>query len=437
MNQQKKYQNNIFDFRKKEILNLFKYLNNKKNFYSVLGNLTNFPNKIKSDIDIYLNFKNSSELKILIKDFAKKRNLQIVNILQHEYNSFYFVLTKKINNDLFNITLDFCNYYTYNGMNLINFSNLKKIKVRSNNVFYFRLNNRDNFYYYFIKKILKGDINNESFKYLKKNKYFIINSNFFNYSEKKVILNILKSKKFFLFLNKTKYLRKIITSNKNISFLNEIKRIFFRIKYQTGFHIAFLGVDGSGKSLQIDYLKNSIFRLFFRKTIIYHLFNLQTKQNKKKVIPYLKSYGYFFSFLKILFLFFKFLRFYYVKIFLLKVKSTLIINDRSHLDVIIDPHRYGIFFHISFLKLLFKIFPKPDLTIYLDAKSDTILKRSNEIPKILVEKNLIKYQNNLKNKKNIFFINSNHNLSKIKNDISKILLKYLINKSNFTLKKIK
>ena len=32
MNQQKKYQNNIFDFRKKEILNLFKYLNNKKIF---------------------------------------------------------------------------------------------------------------------------------------------------------------------------------------------------------------------------------------------------------------------------------------------------------------------------------------------------------------------------------------------------------------------
>ena len=436
MNQQKKYQNNIFDFRKKEILNLFKYLNNKKKFYSVLGNLTNFPNKIKSDIDIYLDFKNSSEIKNLIKNFAKKRNLQIVNILQHEYNSFYFVLTKKINNDLYNITLDFCNYYTYNSMKLINFSNLKKIKVKSNNIFYYRLNNRDNFYYYFIKKILKGDIDNESFKYLKKNKYFIIHNNFFNHNEKKVILNILKSKNFFSFLNHIKYLRKIITSNKNISFLNEIKRIFFRLKYPTGFHISFLGVDGSGKSLQVDNLKNSSFRLFFRKVIIYHLFTLQTKQNTKKVIPYLKSYGYFFSFLKILFLFFKFLRFYFVKVFFLKVKSTLIINDRSHLDVIIDPHRYGIFFHISFLKLLFKIFPKPDLSIYLDAKPDTILKRSNELSKNLVEKNLIKYQKNLKNKKNIFFINSNKSSSKIKNDISQILLRYLINKSNLILKKI-
>ena len=176
----------IYNFRKKKILNLFKYLNNKKKFYSVLGNLTNFPNKIKSDIDLFLDFKNSSELKNLIKNFAKKRNLQIVNILKHEYNSFYFVLTKKTNNDLFNITLDFCNYYTYNSMELINFSNLKKIKVKSKNVFYFRLNNRDNFYYYFIKKILKGDIDNESFKYLKKNKYFIIHNNFFNHKEKKL-----------------------------------------------------------------------------------------------------------------------------------------------------------------------------------------------------------------------------------------------------------
>jgi thymidylate kinase len=105
--------------------------------------------------------------------------------------------------------------------------------------------------------------------------------------------------------------------------------------------------------------------------------------------------------------------------------------------VIIDPHRYGIFFHISFLKLLFKIFPKPDLTIYLDAKSDTILKRSNELSKNLVKKNLIKYQKNLKNKKNIFFINSNKSSGKIKNDISQILLRYLTNKSNLILKKIK
>ena len=432
-----KYQNNVFDFRKKEIYFFFKYLNKIKIDYAILGNLTNFPNKIKSDIDLFLDFKNSSELKNLIKNFAKKRNLKIVNILQHEYNSFYFVLTKKINNDLFNITLDFCNYYVYNSINLINFSYLKKIKAKSKNVFYFRLNNRDNFYYYFIKKILKGDINNESFKYLKKNKRFIIHNNFFNHNEKKFILNILKSKNLFLFLNKTKYLRKIISSNKNISFLNEIKRFFFRIKYQTGFHIAFLGVDGSGKSLQIDKLKNSNFRFFFRNVIIYHLFTLQTKQNKKKVIPYLKSYGYFFSFLKILFLFFKFLRFYFLKVFFLKVKSTLIISDRSHIDVIIDPHRYGIFFHISFLKLLFKIFPKPDLSIYLDAKSDTILKRSNELSKNLVKKNLIKYQKNLKNKKDIFFINSNKSSRKIKNDISQILLRYLTNKSNLILKKIK
>ena len=145
--------NDIYIFRKKIITQFLKFLNTKNKRYAVVGNLDKFPNKIQSDVDIFLNFNSFKEIKNLIKNFVNFNKLKITNIYKYEYNSVSFVLTKEISNNILNIMIDISNKYTFDGRDLIFFSDLEICKVKSGNTHYFKLHKKDNLYYYFIKKI--------------------------------------------------------------------------------------------------------------------------------------------------------------------------------------------------------------------------------------------------------------------------------------------
>jgi thymidylate kinase len=431
----KNLKQNILDFRKKEILQFFKYLNDNKKKFAVLGNTVNFPNKIVSDIDLYIEFNSIRELKTLLSNFVKKRGLKISNIYKHEYNSIFFVITKEYKNTFLYMYLDICNYYTYKSFDLINLSNLNTNRLNYKGISFFKLNNVDNVYYYFVKKLMKGDINKLNYQYLKKNKYKLIaNINFKNHV-KKTILNVLKSNNHIFFKSKISQLRNMIKRKKKIRFIFEIKRILFRIKYKTGYHVAFLGVDGSGKTTQIKKLNYSNYSNLFRNKKNYHLYNLKNYKLNKKVQPYNKSYGYVLSFLKIIYLFLFFSKFYFINLFLMKIKSTLVISDRTHHDVMIDPKRYGIYHNYFFLIKLFSIFPEPDILFYLNVKPNIILRRSKELSKGILKNNLTKYKIFLKKKKTIF-INANYNPKEISRKINKILFINLNKKTKLTFKNL-
>lgn len=424
-----KYQKKKYKFREKEIINFFKFLNKNYENYAVLGNLSRFPKKIDSDVDIYIDFKNINEIIKIVKNFALQQNLKISNIFFHEYNSIYFVLTKKVKNNYFNICIDVCNYYTYNGRDIINFSNLKKRKVKIKSTYYYTLSNHENLFYYFTKKILKGDINKVNFKFIKKNKKKLLLNKNFDLSQKKEILSVLRSKNYNIILRKTYLFKKTILKNKKFKIVNEINRIIDRFKHKTGYHISFLGIDGSGKSTQIIKFNNEFLNNCFRKITHYHLYNIKHKNDLKKNVPYNKSYGFILSFFKIIFLFFKFTKFYLIDIYLLKLKSTLIVSDRNHYDVMIDPLRYGITRHIFFLNYLFNLFPKPDLLFYLKPTIKSAYTRSNELSKKQIAINLKKYESFLKKKKDVIFINANKKIYDINIELNKIFYSSLNKKT--------
>ena len=431
MNNINQFNKNIYNLRSNEVIHFFKYLNKHYSDYAVLGNLSNFPKKIKSDIDIYVNFKKIYEIKNFIRNFAIKRKLKISNFFQHEYNSCFFVLTKKYKNNYFYIYLDICNSYTYNNIDLIDLSKLKKRKVILKKTYYLTLNKKDNIYYYFVKKIFKGDINNKSYVFLKKNSKLIYQNNFINSKQKKVILNIFKFKNYSMFVKKNKMLKNIVKSKNKTNYIKELRRIFFRMRFKTGFHIAFIGVDGSGKSTQISQIIKSNLPFFFRGNSVYHLYNRQ-QQNKKKVIPYDKSYGKFLSLLKIFYTFSRFLKFYYFNILPSKMKSFLVINDRCHYDVMIDPRRFGIYHFYSTLNFIFKFLPKPDLVFFINSSAKNILNRSSELSKETLLDNIRKHENFLKKNRSIFNLKSDNTSNKI----SEIIISEIYKKINLQTKKI-
>ena len=77
-----------------------------------------------------------------------------------------------------------------------------------------------------------------------------------------------------------------------------------------------------------------------------------------------------------------------------KIKSTLVINDRNHQDIVIDPYRYRIGKFHKLLQFIFKLLPDADLTIYLDVNAKKLISRKNELSLKKVIK-LSKNYNNL------------------------------------------
>lgn len=138
--------------------------------------------------------------------------------------------------------------------------------------------------------------------------------------------------------------------------------------------IAFLGVDGSGKSTLIESLYKTNKNKFKKIHFIPDYFRKKVQVNTN---PHHKfKRGKFFSFLKILywlinFQIFKYLNYNSKKIF---------IFDRYIYDVLIDPLRYR--FSLSnklSKKLIIKFIIKPDLIILLTGNSNKIYSRKKEL----------------------------------------------------------
>ena len=284
---------------------LFK-LNQQNIKYLFLGDISYFPSKITSDLDFYIDFNRYNDLKKIFKKFTRKFNLEISNIIRHEYNSYYIILSKKIKKNYYFIAFDVCNSYVIKSRKVLDLKNSEKKLVKQKNIKYFVPSNNYLFFYYLIKKINKNDINIKSFTFLKKifftlkEKDFIkfINNN--NYRE---LAKVFASNNIKIFKKKRSKLKDNLIKQHRRNYLNEFKRIFSRLKFKTGAHIAILGIDGSGKSTQINHLKKSNFTQLFREVYIQHLFTGNSTK-KHTEIPYTKNnYGYTLSLIKIFYLY--------------------------------------------------------------------------------------------------------------------------------------
>ena len=117
----------------------------------------------------------------------------------------------------------------------------------------------------------------------------------------------------------------------------------------------------------------------FREVYIQHLFTANSAK-KHTEIPYTKNnYGYTLSLIKIFYLYISFILNFLFVVYPKKIKSTLVINDRNHQDVIIDPYRYRIGKFHKLLQFIFKFLPDADLTIYLELNTKKLISRKNEL----------------------------------------------------------
>ena len=74
-----------------------------------------------------------------------------------------------------------------------------------------------------------------------------------------------------------------------------------------------------------------------------------------------------------------------------QAKCGLLIFDRYHADLIVDPRRYRYGGPMWLARLVSQCLPQPDIVFYLDAPPEILLSRKNEVPEAALEKSRAAY----------------------------------------------
>ncbi len=85
--------------------------------FCILGNVSEYPVKIGSDVDIVINSNQFRKVNLLVSQFLVSNDLEACNLLQHEIEGKYFVVSSVNDKEcnLVMLALDFCANYMVNG----------------------------------------------------------------------------------------------------------------------------------------------------------------------------------------------------------------------------------------------------------------------------------------------------------------------------------
>ena len=422
----------------------FRHLEKNNIKYCVMGRPDGLPENITSDIDIVINQDSLDTIYDHINEFSKLNSVNIAQIINYEPFAYYFILTWK---DQFGRPLylhpDICSSVIWNGKTLLSSSELLSSCVpaadmEGNRKGFFVAAPEKEFIYYLLKKIDKRSLDNDHGKYLSsvwrkapvecnteierfwpKDKAEILRraANLDNWEEVRDKMSFLRKPIF----------PKIPLNSPGFG-LNEIFRILKRILYPTGLQVVFLGPDGSGKSSVIERVIQDLAPAF-RRTASLHfrpVFKRKNCDDRPIIDPHNQiPRSQLTSIAKIFYLLFHYLRGWLLDIRPKTARSTLVLFDRYFHDILVDPKRYRYGGPLGLVRWVGKIIPKPDLWILLDAPSEVMHGRKQEVPYNETERQRKEYLKLVQNINNGFVVDAGKELDDVVADVNAIILDFL------------
>ena len=184
--------------------------------------------------------------------------------------------------------------------------------------------------------------------------------------------------------------------------------------------VAFMGVDGSGKSTLIKHLSKRLKKRYRTNKYLHlrpYLFLTDTSNVNSNPHDQKKKRSFFLSLIKILMWLFIYHVFFLIN---LNKKNLLIIFDRYAHDLLIDKTRYRFSLSNMLTQYILNLFPKPHFWIVLKAPIKKIEKRKKEMPTHELKRQMKEYKNFSKNNDNVIIVDTSN---KINENISLIVSK--------------
>jgi thymidylate kinase len=201
-----------------------------------------------------------------------------------------------------------------------------------------------------------------------------------------------------------------------------------RVWQPDGLNVVLLGPDGAGKSSVIAALGSKLIGPFsrsvchgFAPSLLQHLRQGNRSTSEPHALP---ARSFLTSLIRAAF-WFVYYTFGYVMRHLALARSTLVLNDRHFVDILVDPKRYRYGGPLWLLRLIWRVIPRPDLVVLLDASPEVLQARKQEVSFAETARQRRAYLSLVRSMGNGHVVDATQSLDQVTRDVSDIILRHL------------
>jgi len=115
----------------------------------------------------------------------------------------------------------------------------------------------------------------------------------------------------------------------------------------------------------------------------------------------------------------------FIGLYLALARSTLVLNDRHFVDILVDRKRYRYGGPLWLLHLIWRVIPKPDLIIVLDASPQVLQARKQEVSFEETARQRNAYLSLARTLKNGQVVDASQPLERVAGEVSDVILRHL------------